>query len=375
MPFLYLIELKNDNALFGLEDVINDIKEENKNSIISVNEYKCNDINILKKRIKSSYDDIKINGKKFTMSKKDIFNLKEKINKLVSDIDTKIKNNTCLPCNYSTYYPEHFRRHITSKLHKKNCKKITIMSEITADKTLEIENKLLKKELDDLKTLVIAQSILTEKLNEKDKEHDKLINKFDKLTNRCDKLSHRIKTLEINLKIQIKSNIKFRELENEDISFITDKDYNIIFNEGIQCIEKLVKYIYFNENYPQNHIIAITNETSKNAKLYKNNQWTEINKDELVSILYTRCDDILNDYYEEFEEKMSERVSNNYKKYLENSDYQYILDNIDNLQNPKKKYSKKDIIIFKENVKNKLLGILYENEYIPYKTHGSFKND
>lgn len=54
-------------------------------------------------------------------------------------------------------------------------------------------------------------------------------------------------------------NITFNKLGDEDLDILTQEEIEEIISEGLSSIIKLIEFINFNKNYPQNHTFCTTN--------------------------------------------------------------------------------------------------------------------
>ena len=129
MEQLYIIKdsKKNNYKIersFNLENSIKQIQTSNANNIILISKYDCQDCKILEKRIYNYYKKNQLNEEWFNLTQKELLKFQELIYKLVKQINTKLKENTCKSCNFSTYKNENFKKHIESHHHKLKIGKI-----------------------------------------------------------------------------------------------------------------------------------------------------------------------------------------------------------------------------------------------------------
>ena len=86
---------------------------------------------------------------------------------------------------------------------------------------------------------------------------------------------------------------------SEDLSYITETDYENIIGAGFKSVYYLVKYIHFNEKKPENHNIYISNQRSGMADVFEGGKWMKKKTDAFLEELYyekfTKLEDKFND--------------------------------------------------------------------------------
>ena len=114
--------------------------------------------------------------------------------------------------------------------------------------------------------------------------------------------------------------INVNSFGKENLSHITDDDYEKYLNGFFKGFLNFIEKIYFDDRVPENHNICLTNVRSKYAYVYENNNWVLKEKNEIVDKLITKKYNILNDKFEEYEEnnKVSENVLDNFREFQEN---------------------------------------------------------
>ena len=107
----------------------------------------------------------------------------------------------------------------------------------------------------------------------------------------------------------IHNTININNYGEEDTKYITS-DYilNLLKCKPAKAIPELIKHTHFNDEYPENQNIKITNKKGPHIKVMKNNKWELQNKEETITDLIDRQQVHLLD--EEIEEKIEEKCSN-----------------------------------------------------------------
>jgi hypothetical protein len=87
----------------------------------------------------------------------------------------------------------------------------------------------------------------------------------------------------------------------EDKSFLTSDDLKGILTCHFRGICKLVKLIYFNDNYQYNNTIRYINNDNKNIEIIENGFFRIINKEYVLDSIILDLWSILYNYYNEME--------------------------------------------------------------------------
>lgn len=119
--------------------------------------------------------------------------------------------------------------------------------------------------------------------------------------------------------IILMNNIKLREFSKEDIDHITDEIMNKAIKYPQTGILNLIKEIHFNNQYPQNQNINITNKKEQFIEVYNGKEWEKQDKKIAIQNMITSKKDIMDDYVEEQTEKnlISSFIKDNYENFSE----------------------------------------------------------
>jgi len=171
---------------------------------------------------------------------------------------------TCRHCNRK------FKRNWGLKRHLTTCKK--------------------KKEKDNTEKELLEAKIKIKKLEIQNKQL--LLNKINTQNN-----------ITTNNNCHNTLNFVFNDYGNENIESFKDIKYKKliaqILGNGMNGLQKYIKYKYCNPNIPENLTIKYTNDRSDKLKIRQNNKWKTCDKNEILDELYDRdnnIEEVLNVY-------------------------------------------------------------------------------
>jgi hypothetical protein len=233
------------------------------------------------------------------------------------------KNFNCIHCN------KIFSRKFCGERHEKNCK-------LKSNNLNELE--LLKKKLEQKdKEFENYKIRLLDIINNACKIHPKTLQKINKQLNITNNTVNNI----INNNV-INNNIILK-LGNEELSNIFSKKEKIeILQKGYKCLNYIIQYTHFNDNYSQFKNILITNLQNNLAYKYDNstNSFITVTKNELLNkVINERMFDI-NEFFEEYKDNIKENIRTAIETFISNMD------------RPK----------YEENAKNEIKLIIYNNK-------------
>jgi len=126
-----------------------------------------------------------------------------------------------------------------------------------------------------------------------------------------------------NINIQNNTfNITFNALGHEDVSILTQEQIEEVINKGLGNIIKLVEFLNFSENHPQNHTYCTTNLNNKylSALNTETNEIEKKNKDDIfdnvIRYALNHCD-MLKEYITDKKKKsiFADRIEDLEKKF------------------------------------------------------------
>ena len=226
----------------------------------------CNRVFKLKHHLKAH-----LQKKNPCITKKEKYSRKGDISKKNNKILNKILNNNsiitrhvCEFCNKS------YKHRFNLNKHLKRCQK--------------------KKEKDNTEKELLEAKIKIKKLEIQNKQL--LLNKINTQNNTT-----------TNNNCHNTVNFVFNDYGNENIESFKDIKYKKliaqILGNGMNGLQKYIKYKYCNPNIPENLTIKYTNDRSDKLKIRQNNKWKTCDKNEILDELYDRdnnIEEVLNVY-------------------------------------------------------------------------------
>ena len=208
-----------------------------------------------------------------------------------------MSNFMCNSCN------KNFNSRQSLWYHQKKC---------MINKSLDLfdENEKLKKQLHDQQLFFQNQidnlkKELLNKINKQCKIKPKTLNNINNQLNNCNITNNFINII---------------PLGNENLDEILSKKEKIkILSNRYSCLENIVKYVHFNDKYPQFRNILITNLQNTIAYKYNNDnkQFIAIDKNELLNnIINERINDI-SIFYDELENELDSTTKDIIQKFIE----------------------------------------------------------
>jgi hypothetical protein len=182
-------------------------------------------------------------------------------------------NYNCDKCNKNFEKKDSYIKHLNRKT---PCVKITdkielIKLELTENhikETKKIEKKLRKEFNDKLEEQKLETKKIISQLFEQlavEKEKNKVINNNVTINNTNNNNTNNI---------QQNNTIKLNPYRKEDLSHITDQEYNRLLSLGYGSVPSFVKKIHFNDEKPENHNILLSRADCNDIYVYNNeNEW------------------------------------------------------------------------------------------------------
>jgi hypothetical protein len=163
---------------------------------------------------------------------------------------------------------------------------------------------------------------------------DKLTEQNSKLTEQNNKLTEEIKEMkekmngQINITNNIQQNIIVTPYGKEDLSFLTLKDYKKIFGKGCYSIPEILKLIHCNDDKPEFKNVYIKNYKDDYILTFDGKDWNVEKKDDILNNMLASKKYLLESKFEDFQEELPKHAIDMFRKFLERSDDNEVIDNI-----------------------------------------------
>ena len=273
----------------------------------------------------------------------------------------------CECCDFQATRPAEFKRHILTKKHLRRSSSLVNISNSLAkisnslaeispqhvckycDKVYKHKSSLCKhikyyckkNKDEDLKELVRL-------LNEKNEELQKQTEKQQK---QIDKLSQKLQIQNIGYQNNgIHNSINLLNHRDTKYDFLTDRDYIKCIKSVNHCVKDLIQKVHFNENHPENMNIYVSSMKTDCLMVYKNNNWSIVDRKKHLDILYELNEVQLENWYDECKDKYP-GIIRSFKRYLSNKE-------------------SSDVI---NDVKKEIIFMLYNNKQFVIKNHDDIK--
>lgn len=270
----------------------------------------------------------------------------------------------CELCNFETKIKPHFNRHIGTAKHKKKYlnsqshendtpkkskvaippkvdiithDEIVVVTEKKKDKDKEIYKcemcgrELSTKghltrhvrshcpEIKHKKESTILKDMLEEQKIQFENERKNLYKQIEKL---LDKVGNTT-----NIQSNVKNTITLNNYGNENLSHITDSMKTQLVKIPYGMIPKLIEHVHFNDEYPENKNIALTNSRDNKIKVFSDNKWIYKDKEETINDLVDGKYYILDAHYEQVNDSLESESRTNFikfKQYFNSDDKEFV---------------------------------------------------
>lgn len=210
-------------------------------------------------------------------SEQKIYSLKETKNEIDSDFKQQF---SCSFCNKKFDYKQSKCRH------EKICQNDKLLDSIEDDK---IDEAISDKE----KIKLLIEKLNEEKKRVKDKE--KLLSHYEEIINKTVINTTNNTTTNNNTTI----NFQMNAFGSENLSYISKSFLTQLLKIPYSSIPKLLEYIHFNKNYPENQNVKIINRKEKWAQKHNGTDWEFVPKTSLINEMISNGVNILEVHYEE----------------------------------------------------------------------------
>ena len=251
----------------------------------------------------------------------------------------------CKLCNYKTKIRNQLERHHKTKKHIRNIEIYNLKNnpentciiipskfthfpskvpQISSKNSLENENTDSKKKFrcphcdksytrkDNLKRHLVNGCTMKSSLKE---ENDKLHLIIEEQKEKLDKI-----VCQNNIQI---NNINMNIFGKENLEMVTDEVKKELIKGPFKMMPKLVKMIYFNNKYPENHILKLVNKNKDILKIHKKKGWEYVDKNDTIDYILEDKNYTIDNFYDtnsEIFSKMIKQTYENFRRLFDNRD-------------------------------------------------------
>ena len=210
-----------------------------------------------------------------------------------------IQNNPVLKIYKCDFCPKTFTIHANKRRHEMyRCKE----NPDFIDKLLSAKNNRIKNLQKDKETLQQDKESLKKDKAQLEAEKKELYKQVSKL---LDKVGD----------TNIQNNIILNNYGNEDLSHITDKLKTELLSIPYGAIPKMIEAIHFNDEKPENKNILLPNKKDNLVKVFEGDKWIYKNKNDTITDLVDSKYTIIDDHYDDSEEKLHPSVKSTFTSF------------------------------------------------------------
>jgi len=234
----------------------------------------------------------------------------------------KIKKYKCEYCQKNFTRKDNLKTH--QKKHCKNKHKKAVGRKTNG------QNSLIKYFSNKLDEIEGKQKKEKEKHEKEKEKHEK---EKSELRSQIEKLLEKVGNNNNNTTNKIETQIVLNNFGKENIEYINSNYINKLIQQGIYAaIPKIIKFLHFNPEHPENRNVKITNKKEAWAQIWNNDKWELKNKKLVINNIVNKGYNILDD------KKKPDELSNKKKSKL--CDFQ---DNYSNDDKDTHKYLNKEV--------------------------------
>jgi len=148
-------------------------------------------------------------------------------------------------------------------------------------------------------------------------EQQKVFNEERKLIyNHIDNLLQRVGNTTINQT----NNIQINSYGNEDLSHITDTLKTQLINIPFGMIPKLIEYVHFSSDKPENKNIVLANKNDNKIKIFSQGKWVYRNKNETINNLVDEKYYLLDSHFDSTKDTLDSKTVSKYDSFRKDYD-------------------------------------------------------
>lgn len=227
---------------------------------------------------------------------------------------------TCQVCNFSTRIKTQLQRHEKTKKHQRNISKSQNQEDknkfscLLCNSTFSTKSNLQRHKSKNCNGNKISETDIYKTML---LEQQKVFNEERKLIyNHIDNLLKRVGNTTINQT----NNIQINSYGNEDLSHITDSLKTQLLNIPFGMIPKLIEYVHFSSDKPENKNIVLANKNDNKIKIFSQGKWVYRNKNETINNLVDEKYYLLDSHFDSNKDTLDVKTVNKYDSFRKEYD-------------------------------------------------------
>lgn len=229
---------------------------------------------------------------------------------------------TCKACDFSTKIKTQFARHEKTKKHQRNIQSLSKEPEkhicLVCNTEFSTKSNLNRHRNKNCSGTKVSETDIYKTML---LEQQKVFNEERKLIyNHIDNLLKRVGNTTINQT----NNIQINSYGNEDLSHITDTLKSQLLTIPYGMIPKLIEYVHFSSDKPENKNIVLANKNDNKIKIFSQGKWVYKNKNETINNLVDEKYYLLDTHFDNTKGRLDNKTVHKYdnfrKEYDNNTD-------------------------------------------------------
>lgn len=115
-------------------------------------------------------------------------------------------------------------------------------------------------------------------------------------------------------------NVNIKPFGQEDLTQIPDIVSKRLFTKGFQSVQKLVNYVHFNKNRPENHNVYLSNMRANYVLTFNGTKWILRDKDEVLDKLYDDKSFYLENKFYELQDTLKPALRRKFQRFINDYD-------------------------------------------------------
>ena len=246
---------------------------------------------------------------------------------------------TCNICNNTFTHLSNYKKHLNSKTSCDPDKKEQLrLEKLTCTKCKKVLSSTtrLKSHIEICDYEPTQSELFKQMIDGLTKQNELLSEKMDKQSEQMKMLMEKeSKTININNNVTQQQYVyNIVPFGNEKFDYITNEEYNQIFEQGFRCLQMLIPLIYSNKSNPENMNVYISNYNDDKIRIFDGKDWIVEKKDYVLTNMYNSKRDFLELKFDDMYDSLSKNAKYFFKRFKKGNTNKYTIEPIlDELKN------------------------------------------